>query len=203
MFEPRPSVSNSEYAAHHQKVSAAQQWTRGAETWFDGSVDSVDRRLKLADRMLHEARVSLADNTANMARMAQADYLEQAKTALLTLRSDLLTGSQWRHEHSVAPTPDQMRRLVASLGSSDRRYIELEAAKVLRNNPGCSDPQELSGRAWRLASLEYSRYGKRRSNAVADALAARVFHLACRNRPRRTASAPQAIPDFPAELMYL
>lgn len=210
MFEPtRRFQSNAEYArvrSADREVSAAAQWQREAETWFDGTVESVDRRLAVCNRLLAQTQSALAQNFGDSTRTAAFDELSRVKEALLSLRADVLNGAQWRHEASVVtPTHDQVRALLAGLTSADRRYVELEAAKVIRNNPDCHDLVELSGRAWRLASLEFSRYGKRRSELVADALAARVSQLARRHRPRRTAAAapPAQIADFPAELMFL
>jgi hypothetical protein len=198
--------SNAEYVRSRATASvhtAAAQWHREAETWFDGTVESVDRRLAVCDRLLHEARRSLADNLGNSRRIAQVDSLEQARVALAGLRNDILTGGEWRHDRQVAPSPQQMQRLLAALAPADRRYVELESAKLIRN-ASCDDPRELAGRAWRQASDEFSRFGQRRSDHVADAMAARVFHLARRSRPKRTAAARHsAIQDFPAELLYL
>ena len=59
-------------------------------------------------------------------------------------------------------------------------------------------------RAWRQASLDFSKFGTRRSNRVADAMAAQVYRLASRIKPKRVAAArPRTIEDFPAELLYL
>lgn len=204
--------SNAEYARSRtasRTQTAAAQWHREAETWFDGSPDSIDRRIKLCDRLLVEARAHLADvglGADGGRRLANVAYLDQARVALVNMRADLLSGSQWRHEAAaVAPSPEQVSRLLAQLHPADRRYVELEAAKIVRNNPDCSDLAELSGRAWRQGSLETSRFGKRRSDAMADALAARVYQLARRSRPakRTAAAARREIPDYPAELMFL
>lgn len=212
MFEStvRPQ-SNAEYARSRtasRTQTAEAQWHREAETWFDGTVDSVDRRLKVCDRILASTRARLANDGLGAdagRRLANMADFEQARTALTNLRSDILSGSEWRHEAAaVAPSPEHVSRLLAQLHSEDRRYVELEAAKVIRNNPGC-EFTELAGRAWRQASAETSRFGKRRSDLIADAMAARVYQLARRTRPsKRTATTVRReIPDYPAELMFL
>lgn len=256
MFTNGPrSQSNAEYGRQHaaRRVTATMQYEADAEGWFDGSVDSVDARLGVCDKLLHQARTALGvggfgDPTA-LERIAS---LETDHRALRDMRADLLVASSWRHSNptvgigdsagvSPGPTPgsikepggpsftpadnvtydrnsdtggllgpggisEAMGNLGKMLSSRDRRYVELESAKILRANADCHDVEELVERTRRIAAVDTSTFSVQRSQVVTAALSARVAQLAQRRaRPKRTASrSPQTpvISDFPSELMY-
>ena len=87
----------------------------------------------------------------------------------------------------------------ANLAPSDRRYVELEAAKLVANNPGV-DLDELVTRARHQAKLYTSIYTPARSRTVTAAFCNRVAQLH-RPAPRqRTAAAP---PDCADEMIYV
>lgn len=69
-----------------------------AESWFDGSVGSVDRRLSACERLLHAARATTARlSTSDSARYLRAtDILKEDQRVLAGLREDLLNGASGR-----------------------------------------------------------------------------------------------------------
>jgi hypothetical protein len=255
MFTNGPrSQSNAEYGRQHagRRVTAAMQYEANAEDWFDGSVDSVDARLAVCDKLLHKARTAVGvGGFGNPAALERIASLETDHKALRDMRADLLVASTWRHSNptvgigdsagvSPGPTPgsikepggpsftpadnvtyqrgdsdsllgsggisEAMGNLGKMLSSRDRRYVELEAAKILRANADCSDVEELCERTRRVAAIDTSTFSPERSRVVTAALTARVAQLATRRqRPKRTASRsprPPVIEDFPAEFLY-
>lgn len=229
MFERRARAqSQAEYARKQagQQVSVEAQWHKEAETWFDGSPDSVDRRLAACEKMLHQARTRLAHDgfTKGARHLETIASLEVDKGALLELRRTLLTAAAdreagkheseegsdgsdisndawqgWGEAYSRYDPKDGdkqpgQHRAEASLSPQDRRFVELESAKFVANNPGLP-LDELTTRARNHVEL-------RTSNR--DTIRAFVGKVASLHRPApRVASAPAMIPDFPAEMMYL
>jgi hypothetical protein len=101
MFERRArNQSQAEYARKQasRQVSVEAQWQKEAETWFDGSPDSVDRRLAACEKMLHQARTRLAHDgfTKGARHLETIASLEVDKGALLELRRTLLTAASDR-----------------------------------------------------------------------------------------------------------
>lgn len=235
MFERKARTqSQAEYARSQASKTASTpaQWQREAETWFDGSPESVDRRLAACERMLHVARAELAHDGLRHGskHIDTIASLEVDKGALLSLRRDLLTAasdreaaekslselfppSDWddfdRSENMYAPDgstwdeyDERHPRKHSSLTPQDRRFVELESAKFVAANAGVP-LDELSTRAQHFAELKTSTFTPQRSRTVAAAFVSRVAALH-RSAPRpQVASAPATIPDFPAEFMYL
>lgn len=208
MFEKRARFqSNEEYRrlrAGKQGATLAQ-WQREAETWFDGSVESVDRRLAMCERLLGGAQEKIAHTGLSADHgnaLALIGALERNKVAMKELRHDILTGSTWREEAPRRSDPRLERRLLASLSSEDRRYVELTSEKIVSADRE-TDPDELAARSRYQAARDTSAYHDVRSDRIVDAVALRVAQRA-RQRPRvRIASRPAEIPNFPAELMFL
>ena len=90
--------SEAEYARSKAGVSPATQWRREAEVWFDGSVESVDRRLGLCQRLLTAARGRLGAGGFSNSSLDGVAELEQQLTVLSGLRRDLLTAASDREE---------------------------------------------------------------------------------------------------------
>jgi hypothetical protein len=254
MFSNGPrSQSTAEYARNRaaRQLTATTQYQANGENWFDGSLDSVDARLAVCDKLLHQARTAIGvGGLGNPAAIERIASLETDRQGLSELRSDLLTASTWRHSNPTVgigdsagvtpgPTPgsikepngpsftpadnvtyqrgdsdsllgsggisEAMGNLGQMLSSRDRRYVELEAHKILRANVNCRDVEELVERTRRIARVDTSTFSRARSKAVTAALTARVAQLAQRRQRPRTASRspqPPAIEDFPAEFLY-
>lgn len=91
----------------------------------------------------------------------------------------------------------------ARLAGSDRRWVELEAARFVAANPDALDnPHELAIRAHNHAALKTSTFSLGHCAAVCEAFVEQVVELGRRSyRPVRPRQA--AFQDFPSELMYL
>jgi hypothetical protein len=206
MFDSAPRAqSPAEQAreAASKRVSAAAQYARQTDTWFDGSIDSVDRRLAMCDKLLHQARHELGvGGLGNPTAFARLASLETDRGGLTSLREDLATGYAYREASSAVVAGRSAAKRLEALHPVDRRYVELEAPKLVRQASGCRDLEELAVRARYVAAEDTSAFSQRRAAAVTEALVARTVQLARRTRPARTASAPRPVEDFPAELMY-
>lgn len=76
-----------------------------AEKWFDGSVDSVDRRLSHCERLLHYARSTTArmSVTDSQRYLRVAEILSEDRRVLQGLREDLLNGASGRADVNGPP----------------------------------------------------------------------------------------------------
>ena len=98
MFKDARALDRQRTATSFDRQMTA--YTRQAESWFDGSVSSVDRRLAHCDRLLHQTRA----HTARMDIQEAARYLRAAellnsdREVLAGLRDDLLTGGANRQD---------------------------------------------------------------------------------------------------------
>jgi len=79
---------------------AMRRYQDGAESWFDGSVGSIDARLAACNRLLHHASATVArlDLTAAVPYLHTADSLHADRRVLTALRDDLLTGASGRED---------------------------------------------------------------------------------------------------------
>lgn len=167
----------------------------GAETWFDGTPSSVDRRLATCQSLLHEARTMAADDPVDHLHVLAE--LDSDRTALSGLREDLLTAGSSRIAR-VEPN----RRALASLhrvGSrEDRRWVNLEAARFYRNQDENvrHNVEEMAERARRHAGVHAP------SPLAGQAFEGVVTDLALRTPPPRTATRAPARRDHPDELLF-
>lgn len=69
------------------------QWRETANTWFDGTPDSVDRRLAKVDHMIRFAGNSAGRHGSHIPTARALPQLREARAQLLDLRERLLTGS--------------------------------------------------------------------------------------------------------------
>lgn len=98
MFKDARALDRQRTATSFDRQMTA--YTKAAESWFDGTVGSVDRRLAHCDRLLHAAsfhtaRLAMTDGN----RYLQAtDQLRSDREVLAGLRDDLLTGGANRQD---------------------------------------------------------------------------------------------------------
>jgi hypothetical protein len=194
-----PTYSAAEQARQRAAVSPTVQWRREAETWFDGSVESVDRRLAACDRLLTASRATLSRDgirADTRKHLAAIEDLEAQRVVLTGLRRDLLTEASDREFTAAHATASP------TLDAADRRYVDLEAPKFFRANSDVP-VDELATRARHHAELQTSTFTKQRSRAVTAAFVEKVTQLR-RVAPRpRVASVPARSQDFPPELMFM
>lgn len=98
MFKDARSLDRQRTATSFDRQMTA--YTKAAESWFDGTVGSVDRRLAQCERLLHQTRFHTARMGINdSARyLAAADSLNADREVLAGLRDDLLTGGANRQD---------------------------------------------------------------------------------------------------------
>ena len=75
---------------------ALSVYTKTAESWFDGTVGSVDRRLAQCDRLLHTTRATVARMTISDSNryLIAGEKLSDDRRVLEGLREGLLTGAK-------------------------------------------------------------------------------------------------------------
>ena len=98
MFKDARALDRQRTATSFDRQMTA--YARQAESWFDGSVGSVDRRLAHCDRLLHAAsfhtaRLAMTDGNRYLQATAQ---LQSDREVLAALRDDLLTGGANRQD---------------------------------------------------------------------------------------------------------
>ena len=98
MFKDARTLDRQRTATSFDRQMTA--YTKAAESWFDGTVGSVDRRLAQCERLLHQTRFHTARMGINdSARyLAAADSLNADREVLAGLRDDLLTGGANRQD---------------------------------------------------------------------------------------------------------
>jgi len=198
-------------APGHQRTAegfsaALTQWRDSSDTWFDGSAESVDHRLRRCARLLTTAnaaagRLALGDAGQYLAAIQE---LSADKQALAGLREDLLTGYSGRGAAGVSPPSGRTATKRAQLSGAERRWVELESARFLNANADVAHaPEELTERARRHAEAHTWTVGAKRSRVVTAAFVEKAAALG-RAIPRpRVAAAPDTIPDFDPALMFL
>ena len=90
MFKDARALDRQRTATSFDRALAT--YTKVAESWFDGTVQSVDRRLAQCDRLLHTARATVARMTISDSNryLAAAERLSDDRRVLEGLRDDLL-----------------------------------------------------------------------------------------------------------------
>lgn len=85
--------------------TAYDSYQRGAESWFDGSPNSIDRRVAHCDRLLHSANSTVARMTASDSQpyLRAIANLSSDREVLSGLRDDLLTGASSREDVTGPP----------------------------------------------------------------------------------------------------
>jgi hypothetical protein len=231
MFKDARATDRERTAASFDR--AMGHYARGAESWFDGRVGSIDARLAVCERLRHAARATVArmDITHSGHYLGALEALESDHRALTALREDMLFGGQDRaptryafdepDDISSGPTPpsgptesvtpsktewnEQNRPHEGALHGIDRRWVTLEAARfVTDNTDALASPHELATRAQHHAQVKTSTFTRERSAAISEAFVASVTELGVVQRPRRQRTAAAPIPvDFDASAMFV
>lgn len=186
--------------------AAITAWRDTSDNWFDGTVQSIDNRLRRCARLMHTANSQIRNGpTGDSYRyLAAHQELSADKQALAGLREDMLTGSFGREANVSPPGRTAAKTSAVKLASQDQRWVDLESARFLQSNLDAAHlTEELSERARHHAEHHTSALGRERSRAMTAAFIDKVVELG-RATPRpRTASAPPVIPDFDDSLMFL
>jgi len=177
---------------------AAKQFQAGADVWFDGTVESVDRRLADCRRLMHAVKTAVADRGPTPSYLAAIVDLEAAQGHLQGLRHDLVTAATDRTAEDGRSETVVAAERHAALQPADRRWVDLQAASFARDHQTSLD--ELKIRAANYAQERTGILPRRRSEAITAAFVAKVASL--HRPPPRTASVP-VFQDFPDEMMHL
>lgn len=194
--------------------AAMTAWRESSKSWYDGSVASVDQRLRRCAKLLGVANGAVGQRSIGESPeyLAALRELSADRQVLASLRDDLLTGGSGR-EVGVSPpgrTAAAERRVReafnrSSLTPQERRWVDLESARFLNANVEvvAQAPEELAERARYHGEAHTSALGKR-SKLVTAAFVDRVSALGqSMPRPRTAAAEPKTVSDFDAQLMFL
>lgn len=161
-------------------TDALEAW-RAASNWFDGSIESIDRRVAACSALTH--RLGSAGIFAAM------DEIAAERAAAVNLRQGLLNG----HERVAAAAPTR----------SDAPMTVEARAFVREHLDVAHAPEELTYRARRhAANLTYDQPAAR-ADAIADAFVASVTRVAATVPRQATAAAVTSVPDFDDSLMFM
>ena len=110
MFRSASQIDSERTASGLRRIKAS--WESSADSWFDGSVDSVDRRIALCERLIHKASAAtgrLLDRPESSHYMKLASDLQADHQALSQMRRDLLTAAFDREAggHNIGGIPDE------------------------------------------------------------------------------------------------
>lgn len=192
--------SDREYARQRaaRDIATGAVWQREAEVWFDGTVESVDRRLAMCKRMLADARIAACQGLSEHRLARIADY-EQQQVALDHLRRQLLTAASDREAAGGQPS----NPVPSALGHKDHRWVSLEAAKFHRANTDV-DLDELRIRAANHAEYHTGTRSRTAARDITEAFVDQVIRLR-RNAPRPRVAAAQPGPPrgCPDEMMFM
>ncbi len=168
-------------------MTVADRWHKEAETWFTGSVDSVDRRLAQCNTLLHLAREAVAHDgigPSTRKHLASIVDLEASQGALRHLRHDLLTAASdreagdWREKEWDEPGPDFGKTYSRSRGpilheQPPHRHEEYWTPEEMQHLKG-----KLSSRDRRYVALESAKFLAANPHCPPDELAIRARHHA-------------------------
>lgn len=145
MFKDARALDRQRTATSFDRALAT--YTKVAESWFDGTVQSVDRRLAQCDRLLHTARATVARMTISDSNryLAAAERLSDDRRVLEGLRDDLLTGASNRRDVTGPPAGSLAMLLTPSPPATSTSGVSAP--------PGSRPPMSLASRT----GCRYSR----------------------------------------------
>lgn len=225
MWEDAKNRRERTDAAYRHKLAnsgqLADQWCREAEVFFDGTVESVDRRLAACDRLLSASKEAVAhegigsDTRRHLAAIedleAQRGALNHLRRNLLTAAGDLEDPTDWgaplggSRVHEMHQDIQDWQHPVASrhnLASQDQRWVDLESARFLRANSDCT-PDELVIRARNHSEIKTSTYTQVRSRAMTAEFVDRVIQLRQTSPKSKVASAPPRSREVEDEVLFM
>lgn len=91
----RSATTRQAELAEHRYDAYMDHWTRTADQWFDGTVESIENRLASTDRVIAFARdvvARLGSTSAGFLCVNALPNLEQSRRELAAARASLLTG---------------------------------------------------------------------------------------------------------------
>jgi hypothetical protein len=101
---------------------AMASYEKTAESWFDGTVDAVDRRIAQTDKLLHHIRtvVSRLDFADSVPQLRAAQTLSADRTTLVDFKRTLLTGAaDYSKYANYEDMPDENPAIAGKPADSD------------------------------------------------------------------------------------
>ena len=151
MFRSASQIDSERTASSLRRIKA--NWERTADNWFTGSVDSIDRRIALCERLIHQASQATArllDRPESAHYMKLANDLQADHEALTQMRRDLLTAASDRDPDLYKFANEKpcgvtfFGRPLADMNPDDANHVRSYLAE-LDDCPECQNYQE-SGR---------------------------------------------------------
>ena len=181
--------------ANRSFVAAMIAWRDSSSDWFDGTITTVDDRLRRCGRLL--ATANAAAGRGDTQFLAAIGELSADREAIASLREELLTSGPGGGMTGVSSP-----RRTAALSSRSKRWVELEATRFLRANLDVAHvAEERDERARRYAADHTSTFPD--PGAATRAFVARVAALGDSMPRMRTASAPAHSMDFDDTALFL
>lgn len=197
MFRSAKALDRAKTHATFRQAMASYEKT--AESWYDGTVDAVDRRIAHVDKLLHHIRATVARmdfaDSASQLRAAQtlsADrkQLVEFKRTLLTGAADYSTfkisgdGSYCNHQNPGGQRPGQeCNKLKEHTTRGEASHLNLETGDTwespkYRKQTSALDGLPSADRRW--VTLEAARFVSAHTDCLSDPeeLATRAQHHA-------------------------
>jgi hypothetical protein len=186
-------------ATHRRLAAEVKKFRAGEQGWFDGTPQSVDRRLVACNRALAAARGALERDPVDPYPLQIVGHLEDDQRALVGLREDLLTGCADRDPVRTASAPG-----APPLSREMQRWVTLTSSQFVQANADCVHyPHELAIRARDYASRAASTHLQCRevTAAFVDAVLARARDVP-QPRPHNKTAA-RDVCDLDGAVMFL
>jgi hypothetical protein len=193
---------------HQSFRTALSDYHKTAESWFDGSVGSIDRRLAKVDRLLHHIRATVArlDFGSSAAYLSAAQQLSADRKALVAQRADMLNGyADYRTANgfsdipgtigdAISNAPHNLGQMADTIGSA----VENAPANVTRD---IGQPisralgGSLAGSDRRWVTLEAAKFVAANTDTLddSDELATRAAHHAALHTSTFTPARSRAV----------
>lgn len=190
VFREASSIDSERTASSVRSLYAKYSADEG---WFDGTPDSVDRRILQAKKIANiskQASVRLAGRNAASQYIALAAEMDSDRASLEGLRRDILTAAADRDDehYKSAESPHIRHR------SAARHFVAEQE---------CDDLHELTIRAQKHAQRLSSTLPMDESRVFVSSFVAAVRDAYEPPRTQRTAASTYVTPDFDPALFYL
>lgn len=172
-----------------------------SETWFDGTLESIDRRIARVDSLRVQAyRISADSDIGDNTMLEHSATLDQTRRELVSFRDNIL--------NTPLPETYHVEASRESLTEENQRFVKVVAKSFTADNRECLHPglEEIKIRAYNKARDHTSTQPRRQANACINAFVQEVVENSKEMLQARTArrvhSAVAPAPDVPDELLF-
>lgn len=191
------TASKNKAVVGKRLVALTKAYAQTKNSWFDGSIESVDSRLRQCREFLSSLReaVNIDSNFLSVAERIESD-----QQRLEVFRESLLNGAEFGRE-SVGPI---IEGAFKHLPNNAQRWIVLESKKFLRANEDTwSDKNELLVRAKYHVNDQTKSMTPRHRSLVASAFLSEVSQNVPQKREVRQARAVAKDVEIPDQLLFM